>query len=177
MGSSLLCTELVFWGYNMKLQIYYELYITFFIFIGIVFYVINYLFSYRSVYLKEIKKEILLQEAYRLSQFLTNDIGEPSNWYNNIASIKRIGLLSSPSLFNHLSLSKISSFNVLCQNNYTFVKQALGLEADFNILLTTNEGTILINCERPLGEEVVEISRIVSLDENKMLGVLRIWVY
>ncbi|MFH7880784.1 MAG: hypothetical protein QXI09_02125 [Candidatus Aenigmatarchaeota archaeon] len=161
----------------MDLQASYEFYIVFFVFLIIISYIISYILSFRNIYLKEIKKEILFGEAYKISQILVNDVGEPENWHLNIDNAKRIGLLSSSNYFNHLSLSKINVFNLNCRNNYNLIKNLIGTELDFSIRLVSNDGNVLIDCIRPFGEEVIEIDRIVSFDDGKGYGVMKIWVY
>lgn len=138
----------------------------------------NQILSYRSIYFKEVKKEILLGEAYKISQMLISDFGEPKDWNLDINNAKRIGLLSSNSLkLNYLSFNKIIQFDLICKNNYELAKKLLGTDYDFSIVLVSNEGNYLIDCVRPMGEESFEIKRIVALDDGKTYGVLRLWVY
>lgn len=164
--------------YNVKLQSSYEFYISLFIFITTIILIANQIISYRNLYFKEVKKDILLGEAYKISQMLVNDAGEPENWDMNVNGAKRIGLLKSGSLkTNFLSFNKVAQFHILCKNNYELLKNLLGLDYDFSIVLVTNQGNYLIDCVRPFGEEVFKIERIVALDDGKTYGVLRLWVY
>ncbi|MEM5874988.1 MAG: hypothetical protein QXW01_01940 [Candidatus Aenigmatarchaeota archaeon] len=161
----------------MKAQTAYEFYVVFFIFISVVLYLTNYIISYRNIYIKEVKREKIFGEAYKISQFLVNDVGEPENWYLDINNAKRIGLAYSTKYFNHISATKVSVFNFYCRNNYNLIKKLLNVDVDFSVFLITNDGQVLIDCIRPFGEETIEIKRIVSLDDGKTYGVMKIWVY
>lgn len=162
----------------MKLQLSYEFYISLLIFITMILLISNQIISYRNSYFREIRKDLLMTEAYKLSQILVSDEGEPKNWETNIDIAKRVGLLKSGSLkTNLLSYNKVYQFNNLCRNNYESLKKLLDFEYDFSVILITNQGDYLIDCVRSFGEEVFKIERIVALDDGKTYGVLRIWVY
>lgn len=162
----------------MKLQAGYEMFVTITIFIIVIIFLFYEILSSIPGYLIELKKETLYSEAYKISQILINDGGEPSNWFVDVSSAKRIGLLNeSLNSLNILSSKKIDIFNRSCVLNYEIVKKLIGTDYNIGIVLRLSNGSILINCGVVWGEDLVKISRIVSLDDFKSYGELILWVY
>jgi len=127
----------------------------------------------RPTYLREVNKEMLRSESYRLSEMLINDPGYPNDWNTLVggaseANIKRIALLDqSENETNLLSTSKISGLNTLClrANGYENVKRLVGAAHDFSILVinSTEAPKVLIDCKpSATGEVVASIKRLVA---------------
>jgi hypothetical protein len=84
--------------------------------------------------MEEVEKEDLRSKAYQLSEILVNDPGEPENW-DTAGSIKRIGLNDETYNKNNLiSLGKVTALESRC-GNYDEVKNLLGLDKSFSIIV------------------------------------------
>jgi hypothetical protein len=161
----------------MKLQVSFEQLISLSLFIFSVIFLINQLISYYLIYINKIEKQTLLLEAYQVSELLVNDVGQPANW--NINNVRRIGLLSENlNKTNVLSYLKVSSAIELCRrsnSDYVKFKNLLDLKRDINIVVYS-EGRLIGNCSRPMKENAVKISRIISFNDGKY-GELILWLY
>ena len=121
-------------------------------------------------HLRNIKEEILRADAYRLSEMLINDDGEPTGWPDvATANVKRIGLgEGSLGAFNILNTSKVLAFGGMCTNPPDTVKDLVGYEHNFFILInSTAPDTIPVECGAlPPFESIVVIRRVVAFDDG-----------
>jgi hypothetical protein len=116
---------------------------------------------------------------------LINDLGEPIDWYKTpFVSVVRLGLSDeTKNKTNLLSQKKISAFQGNCSSNYTNVKNKLGLDYDFSLILKdVNTNEIKIDCH-PLITITrytnVSVRRIVAYTEDNQIKygemLLQVW--
>jgi hypothetical protein len=117
----------------MKGQISIEYIIALILFIVFVLFFFVQLLNQQPIYMRELRSEIVRSEAYQLSEMLINDAGYPIDW--TIANVQRIGLSSNLNKTNFLSKSKISSIGTSCNGGYTFIKNKIGAEDDFSLVI------------------------------------------
>jgi hypothetical protein len=154
-------------------QVGFEQFAALALFVFSVSFLIYQLLSYYPTYINEVRRQILLSEAYQISELLVNDVGEPASW--NLSNVKRIGLLNeSLNKTNVISFLKVSYANNTCNSDYNKFKSLLDIKNEINFVVYL-EGSIIANCSRPLGERAVKFSRIVSFD-NKSYGELILWL-
>ncbi|MCS7093628.1 MAG: hypothetical protein RMJ18_00335 [Candidatus Aenigmarchaeota archaeon] len=163
----------------MKTQSGYEFYVALMIFITSVVFLFYEIVVYYPAFSVELKKEVLYSQAYKISQLLINDPGEPRNWYLDISNAKRIGLQNeSFQTLNVLSQVKAIALNSTCNQNYDTFKKLLGVNYNISIVFKLTNNSYVINCTRVMyGENVAKISRIAAMDDGKSYGELIIWVY
>lgn len=123
----------------MKAQIsFVEYIVAFSIFITFVAYIFFRLLNLTPTYLEEIKNELIVSEAYQISELLINDYGKPINW--NSRNVERIGLSDhSRNRTNFLSVDKINELKTLCDiGNFDKVRASLDVykEYQFKIILS-----------------------------------------
>jgi hypothetical protein len=138
-----------------------------------VFLMISVYFAFRLLefypeYLKNVKEEILRSDAYRLSEMLVNDDGEPSGWtVLPTDSIKRIGL--SHSLYNQSNLldtAKMAALENKCRTEYSKVRSLVGAAHDFYITTESTDGTVY-NCgSLPAAESIAVIRRVFAFQDG-----------
>ncbi|MEM7818901.1 MAG: hypothetical protein QW403_02035 [Candidatus Aenigmatarchaeota archaeon] len=119
------------------------------IFISFVAYIFFLLLRYYPLYLQEMESERKRLEAYQISELLINDFGEPVDW--NLDSVKRIGLSdNSKNKTNLLNLTKINLLQSFCNQDYYKVKEKIGSDFDFSLILfDLSNNQLLINCFPP----------------------------
>ncbi len=147
-----------------------------------VFLIFSLYFAFRLIefypeYLKNVKEEILRSDAYRLSEILINDDGEPAAWAGlPLGSIKRIGLsLESLDDYNLLSSSKVADLETKCQSSYETVKKLVGATHDFYIFV--NDTNNVYECNSlPAVENVAVVRRVVAF-ENGNYGKLIVYMW
>jgi len=136
------------------------------------------LLEQKPVYLEEVKSEIYRSESYRLSEILTNDPGEPLEWYDFltveqvIEETSRLGLSNhTENKTNHVIEEKIVMLGDLCdyEDGYNIVKERLGASYDFSIIVTDlsreapEETFGSVQCEpSSIGEVKSSIKRFIS---------------
>ncbi|MEM5794508.1 MAG: hypothetical protein QXU07_04675 [Candidatus Aenigmatarchaeota archaeon] len=122
------------------------------IFISFVAYIFFLLLRYYPLYLQEMESERKRLEAYQISELLINDFGEPANWETLVLdSVKRIGLSDDlKNKTNLLNLAKINSLQSFCNQDYYKVKEKIGSDFDFSLILfDLSNNQLLINCFPP----------------------------
>jgi hypothetical protein len=158
----------------MKTQVGFEQFAALSLFVVSVLFLIYELISYYPNYINEIRRQALLVEAYKISELLINDVGEPANW--NSLNVKRIGLLDeSLNTTNVVSILKVSYANDICNSDYNRFKTLLDLKNDINFVVYL-EGNLIANCSKAVGEKIAKMSRIISFS-NKSYGEIVIWLY
>lgn len=139
------------------------------IFISIASYIFFTLIRFIPQYLGEARNERIRVEAYQLTELLVNDPGEPTNW--DRTTVIRPGLLDeTQNKTNLLSSNKINVFNTNCKANFNNVKNQLGSDFDFSILLVDrSDGSLKINC-RPERTDIrvinISIRRVVAISPS-----------
>jgi len=161
----------------MKAQIGFEQIVSLLLFVTSATHLVYLLLSYYPSYINEMKRQMILSEAYQISEILVNDCGDPANWYSvQVNQIKRIGLLNeSLNKTNVISITKSINATRLCDSDYQRFKQLLDLKNDISLIVYIGNN-VLVNCTRPIGERVARINRIISFD-NGSYGELIIWLY
>lgn len=165
----------------MKAQISYEYYFSLVLFVLFVTYVIFYVTSTVPSYTREIKSQLLVSEAYQISEMLVNDPGEPADW--NLAGVKRIGLSDqTKNRTNLISFDKVSMLNTSCNTDYSSVAAGLGIDPKHQFAVTIinlTSGEVLVDCSpaAPVSRgAVAEITRIAAVDSGSYVGVtVRMW--
>jgi len=133
-------------------------------------------------YIDNIKGERLRSEAFQVSELLINDPGQPLDWDVNFANATRIGLLDqTENKTNLLSGSKISTFNSTCQLSYSSVKNLMGIDNDFSLILISGSET-KISCNPPVittRQIQVTIRRVIAFNEGGTIKygelILQMW--
>jgi len=163
--------------FKVKVQIGFEQIFSLLLFVTSVTYLVYSLLSYYPSYINEMKRQMMLSEAYQISEILVNDCGHPANWYSlQTNQIKRIGLLNeSLNKTNVISIAKSTRLNTICNSYYQTFKQLLDLKNDISIIIYIGNN-VLVNCTRPIGERAAKVNRIVSFN-NGSYGELIIWLY
>jgi hypothetical protein len=161
----------------MRSQVGFEQFAALALFIFSISFLIYQLLSYYPTYVNEVRRQTLISETYQTSEILTNDVGEPANWYSiPLDNVKRIGLLNETiNITNVVSILKVFKANETCNTDYARFKKLLDLKNDINFVVYL-EGRVLANCSYPFGEKVAKVLRIVSFD-NRSYGELIIWLY
>jgi len=143
-------------------------------FVGLtVFMVVSLYFAFRLTsfypeYLRNIKEEILRSDAYRLSELLINDDGDPVGWTELSPGdvITRLGLSSEASnSSNLLNISKVAAFETLCTNDYRTVKELVGARHDFYIFVNATTTTYACNYLQS-DKSISVITRPVAFDNG-----------
>ena len=133
------------------------------------------LINFVPQYLTEINNQRIKINAYQISELLTNDPGNPINWYLPSSKILRMGLSNeSVNKTDYLSLQKITAFNTYCNSpgGYNNIKNNISAVTNFAVFLfnrTANSGNLLIACNPPeLFSSAINttIRRIVAIDSN-----------
>jgi len=155
------------------------------IFIAFVSYILFNLLLVTPRYLKESENERMRAEAYQISELLINDPGEPPNWYQNMASIKRLGLLDETrNETNYLSEEKINKLGNPATGDYcipTYDKVKEWLDSDYNfslMLIERPSGTLRIYCVPPRiikGPTNITIRRIVAFGSSYGELIIQMW--
>ena len=150
---------------NMKAQIsFVEFLVAFSIFASFVAFFSFKMISHVPPYINEIKLEELRGEAYKISEILVNDVGEPENWDSLPADqIKRIGLCDGST--NSVSVKKIFKMDQLCSSP-ALIKEKLGVEEDFRIVIVSGD-TTLLNCSSGEGMKRAAITRVFYLNDGR----------
>ena len=147
------------------------------LFLIVVLYLAFQLSSLFPQYLRNMKLEILRSDAYRLSEMLINDDGEPADWVGLLpGQIGRLGISKETNdQLNLLDIQKVADFTAKCAADYQYVKDKVGAEHDFYILF--NDTTNVYECNSiPSGETVVIIQRVVAFDNgNYGKMILHMW--
>ena len=155
----------------MKAQMSVEYYISLTIFILFVGYIFFQLIVLSPQYKLELQTERLRSESYQISELLINDPGEPTDWYMDIDTAKRVGLSSNLDKTNLLSEDKIYAFQSAC-SDYENLRKLLGTENEILIeLINITSGEKIISCESPISvtkQTKISITRIVALDSDNM---------
>lgn len=155
-----------------------EYYISLIIFASFIAYLAFQLIKITPNFMNALRDENLRIEAYKLSELLVNDPGEPIDW-NVQPQVKRIGLSSNENKTNLLSREKIIALQSKCSINYAMVRRLLATEYNFSLVLKKTSGETLAECKptiTPYRGTNVTISRIVALDDNSM-GELILYVW
>jgi len=167
----------------MKAQISFVEFLTsIIIFITFVGYFSLQILIFIPSYINEIKGEGLRSEAFQVSELLINDPGQPLDWNINFANAKRIGLLDqTQNKTNLLSGSKISAFNSSCQQNYDNVKNLMGIDNDFSLIMISGSET-KISCSPPVTitrQIQTVIRRLIAYDDGGTIKygelILQMW--
>ncbi len=147
------------------------------IFIGFVAYLSIQVLNFIPSYLAELKAERLRIEAFQISELLLNDPGHPINW--NERNVVRIGLSDERmNKTNLLSSYKIGNLSNMCSSSYSLVKQKLGSEVDFSILITDlKTGQVKVNCRPVEGRGVfnVTVRRVAAYENGFLEVVVQVW--
>jgi len=170
----------------MKAQISFVEFLTsMIIFIAFVGYFSIQILMFVPNYINQIKSERLRSEAFQISELLINDPGQPLDWNLNFANAKRIGFSDQLSnKTNLLSGAKISVFNTKCQENYGNVKNLMGIDHDFSlILIDANTGGLEIRNCRPATATIRQVNttirRVVAYDDGGVVKygelILQVW--
>jgi hypothetical protein len=166
----------------LKGQLSIEYLVSFGIFVSTAIYVYLLYTSNIPGFLEEIKKENIRAEAYRLSELLVNDVGDPSNWNTRpYSEIKRIGLTDQNiNQTNFISKLKIQGFEQKCQSSFSDIQKWVGLDKPFSVLIfdinqITGERTLLSDCRPSLiakSELNATVKRITAYSDgaNKKLA-------
>jgi hypothetical protein len=162
----------------MKAQVSFEYYLSLTLFVLFVAYIVFQVVATVPIYKRQMKSELLMSEAYQLSELLVNDEGEPPAW-SSVPAAKRIGLANRTNATNLVSFEKIRALNNSCRTSegYTNVSIKLGVDNfyQFNIsILDLNSGQLLVACyPRPMisRETVKTITRLAALDVGSYVSI------
>lgn len=144
------------------------------LFITSVIFIAFSIISFVPQYLTQVNNQKVRIDAYQISELLTDDPGNPINWYS-VTPIFRMGLSNeSVNRTNYISLQKINAFNNYCSAplGYNNIKRNISAVDNFAIFLfnrTASAGNILISCQpiipfsSPLNNT---IRRIVAIDSG-----------
>jgi len=128
----------------MKGQFNIEYLVAFGIFVTLIGYVHLSLTHILPEYILEVRKETTRSDAYLLSEVLINDPGSPADW-SDPSTAKRIGL--SDDTQNRTNLLLKSKINNFCSDGYDVVKERIGTDRDFSILILDKDtGTVFSSC-------------------------------
>ncbi|HDJ96520.1 MAG TPA: hypothetical protein ENG45_00420 [Candidatus Aenigmarchaeota archaeon] len=161
----------------MKGQFTIEYIVAFLLFISIVSYIHLSSSKFLPDYLRLGRNEETFSIAYSISEVLINDPGDPPDWLKlRDKDIRRIGLSDENyNKMNLLNLSKITSF---CRS-YEFVKEKLGVEKDFIIMILDMSGNFnSVVCKgKVIGTNInVTVKRMVSYTDGKNFGLAQLIV-
>lgn len=136
------------------------------------------LLSFMPAYLNEIRNERVRSEAYQISELLINDPGYPIDW--DLASIKRLGFSDEKfNKTNYLSESKINMIGSNCVPGYDKVKDLIGTDLDFTLILIdrNNEQTIMYCSPTQIITRGINVTvrRIVAFDSSYGELILQMW--
>lgn len=123
-------------------------------------------------------KNVRLSKGHRIMQSLVETPGHPENWQVS-GGVERYGLAYDP---QNLSVEKIEEFNETCNENYSSVKESLGLNLTSfrtSIYNVSTGNKILLDCDGgriPKGVSTNEIQRYAVLENGIMVRmVFEIW--
>jgi hypothetical protein len=156
-----------------KGQINIEYIVSLTVYITLATYIAFQLSQQTPIYLRAVREEYVKSETYQLSELLTNNVGEPENWYTLWPSapnnIKRLGL-SEGIKTNVLSVEKIDALDEICSSDYNDVVDMLGIDTeDYQISIFVKDITndiILLDCSPTVitaGGSIESIRRTVAL--------------
>jgi hypothetical protein len=152
---------------NTKGQFSVEYFVVLVLFLVFSLYFAFQLIEYYPEYMKNVKEEILRSDAYRLSEMLINDDGNPKDW-DVTGSPTRIGLsYEMENKSNLVSMAKVVEMDALCTADYSNVKSLMGSEHDFYMVLEEVGEPLMIQCGPvPSDENIVIITRVVAFDNG-----------
>jgi len=130
----------------MKAQISYEYYFSLVLFVIFVLYVVFYVISTVPSYTREIKSQLLMSEAYQISELLVNDPGEPyswatqtSSWWNSDWQYRRAITIN-----NTLNTNSLTDYQVLAILDTASLVSAGKMQSDCSdIRFIDSDGTLI----------------------------------
>lgn len=162
-----------------KAQFNVEYFVVLTIFLTFSLYFAFRLTEFYPEYLKNVKEEVLRSEAYRLSEMLINDDGEPKDWTGlSTNQIKRIGL--SYALFNKSNLldtAKVDAFGDKCSSEYDRVKELVGSDHNFYVIVNDTTGALYTKCGSLGASDSIAVVRRVVAFENGDYGKLIVYMW
>lgn len=160
----------------MKAQISYEFIVTILIFIGFFTYVMSQFLSFKVNSEINLNMENINLELFKISEILTKDTGYPSNWNENIASLKRLGLVLNGSLINILDMNKVNNLTIInpsrnyCYNITKYLDANITISLVIEKIYPTNQ--LLYNCtDINLRVFNLSIERVAVANDNSLLKI------
>jgi len=171
----------------MKAQISFVEFLTaMLIFITFVGYFSIQILMFIPSYINEVRSENLRSEAFQISELLINDPGEPLEWNLNFKDANRTGLSDhTQNKTNLLSGVKILALDSECQKNYDLVKEKMGLDHDFSLILIDRktDKPKIENCYpksiTKFRQVNITIRRVIAYEEDGNINygemILQVW--
>jgi len=161
----------------MKGQFTIEYIVSFLLFISIISYIHLSTSKFLPDYITKANSELAFSDAYLISEILINDPGDPIDWVSiDDNKVKRIGL--SDTTYNKTNLLNLTKIKAFCRN-YNFVKEKLGLDRDFIIMIIDrddNFNNVLCKSEVVRGRVNVTVKRIVAYTDGENFGLAEVIV-
>ena len=170
----------------MKGQLSFEFYFAFLIFVIFVAYIVFQIIVRNPNYAIQVGAQSIRLNAWRVSELLVNDNGEPMNWPTSLNPTKRLGLSDeTANKTNMLSSEKIAAFISRCFSNYQETKDLLGLDTNAQMIVTisniaTNSPPMICTPQASeiisKGTEVVSITRIAAVNDGTYANItVTVW--
>lgn len=121
---------------KIKSQIFYLDFL-----LGLSIFLIIFLIAINLTLKEKNNDSIILREAEKLSNYLLSE-GIPKNWSNETLYNEEViflGILSNESL----DINKLNNFILLCDQNYSYVKNSFSLKSDFYLFFEDTNSNII----------------------------------